>query len=114
MFDGVMFYPLCRNAMNYEKFEDTYRCTKTNFYPNRNVIVTTGLTRFKGRILKQDDDIEKSHVLLILKTGNGVHEIIKGSESRAILLLTRFRRCLYGYYNQKCDGKAGRSSRCRL
>lgn len=67
--------------MSYERFEDTYRCTKTDFHPDRDVVVTVGLTRFKGSVLKQSDDIEKSHVLLILKRGgNGAHGIIKDSD----------------------------------
>lgn len=60
---------------------ETYRCSKTDFHRDKNVVVTTGLTRFKGNVLRQDDDIEKSHVLLILKKSDkGVHGIIQGGE----------------------------------
>jgi len=80
MFDGVMFCPLCRNAMNYEKFEDTYRCTKTDFHLDRDVVVTVGLTRFRGSILKQNMDIEKSRVLLILKKSEDESDILGNSD----------------------------------
>lgn len=58
-----------------------YRCTKTDFHKDRNVVITVGLTRFKGSILKPTDDIEKSHILLILRhNGKGMHDIIKDSD----------------------------------
>lgn len=67
--------------MEYEVYLQTYRCTKTDFHKDRNVVITHGLTRFKGSVLTRNDDIEKSHVLLILKKSEkGTQGIIEDSE----------------------------------
>lgn len=63
------------------KDSQTYRCSKTDFHVDRNVVITVGVTRFKGSVLNPTDDIEKSHILLILKKNDkGAHAIIEGSD----------------------------------
>lgn len=81
IFDGVMFCPLCRNAMNYDSSEDSYRCNKSDFHYGRNVVIAAGVTKFEGSVLRPNEDIHKSLVLVILKdSGKGSHDIIKSSE----------------------------------
>ena len=81
MFYGVMFCPLCATAMSYEKFEDTYRCTKTDFHPKKKVAIVAGTTKFQGSVLRDNEDIHKSLVLVILKeSSKGSHDIIRSSE----------------------------------
>ena len=66
--------------MNYEKFEDTYRCTKTDFHPKRKVAFTAGVTKFQGSVLHENEDIHKSLVLVIIKeSSKGSHDMIRSS-----------------------------------
>ena len=67
--------------MNYEKFEDTYRCTKTDFHPKRKVAIVAGVTKFQGNVLRENEDIHKSLVLVILKeSSRSSHDMIRSSE----------------------------------
>lgn len=58
-----------------------YRCAKTDFHPKRKVAIVAGVTKFQGSVLRENEDIHKSLVLVILKeSSRGSHDVIRSSE----------------------------------
>lgn len=54
---------------------------KTDFHPKRRVVIAAGVTKFQGNVLREDEDIHKSLVLVILKeSSKGSHDMIRSSE----------------------------------
>ena len=78
--------------MNYDGSEESYRCIKTDFHHNRNVVITVGVTKFHGSVLKGDDYIIKLFVMVVTKkVDGGNREIIKSSEVTVHSRLTDLR-----------------------